>query len=245
MRHFNIFLSVIVVTRNQADNLGSALTALSNAITGVVSNYEIIVIDNASDDATIDQLKELTAINGLPNLQVFSLTSCLDKDTASWVGMENALGDFIVMIDPIHDNIELLPNLLIAATSNNDVVFAYNQEKPRQSFWYRIFHLFFKVFYKWLSGIDLSKEAPSFRMMSRRLVNFMLQHPYSRITYRHFPAASGFSKTTILYKSAFKNQSPKKTFKDGLERAILLLVSTSQAPMRLVTLLSLFGAELI
>ena len=36
-------------------------------------------------------LKQLTAQDGLPDLQVYALTKEVDSRTAAWVGLENAL----------------------------------------------------------------------------------------------------------------------------------------------------------
>ena len=72
-------------------------------------------------------------------------------------------------------------------------------------------------------GIDLSKETPQYRLMSRALVNFILQHHNSPTSLRHLPAVSGFSKATVLYRNQLKN-SRKKYLKDGIKRGIQLLV---------------------
>lgn len=242
MPKFNVFLSAIIVTRNQAESLPATLAGFTETITALVSDYEIIVIDNASTDDTLAVLKNLTQADGLPNLQIFSLTSHLDNDIAAWIGMENSLGDFVLVINPQHDDIALLPRLLETATTQYDVVFAYNVQQPAQTLGYRIFYAFFKRFYNWLSGIDLSKEAPQYRLMSRRLINFMLQHSPSPINYRHLPASSGFAKTTLTYQFNRHHSANKKRLKDGIERGISLLISTSRIPMRMVSILCVGGA---
>jgi hypothetical protein len=87
----------------------------------------------------------------------------------------------------------------------------------------------------------LDKEAPQYRVLSRRIVNFILQHPQPATTYRHLPATGGFAQARLSYSSAPKVSRNKK-LGDGIDRGIRLLVSTTQAPMRMVTWLSLFGA---
>ena len=241
MSYFPIFLSVVMVVRNQGNQLDALLTDITNSIQRLASDYELIVVDNASTDDSVDQLKMLTAEGKQPNLQVYALTKEVDTDTASWVGLENALGDFVAVIDPWLDDIDFLPEMLDKSVSGADVVFANNQQKPKQSIAYRCAYGVFNYLYRWLNGIHLAKEAPQYRVLSKRVINFILQHPQPSFTYRYLPATGGFVRANLSY--AVKPKIARtKNLGDSIDRGIRLLVSTTRAPMRLVTSLSLFGA---
>jgi glycosyltransferase involved in cell wall biosynthesis len=90
MAFFPVFLSVVFVVRNQSDHIETILSDAATGISSLVSDYELIIIDNASDDDSVSVLKNLTGENGQPNLQVYALTKEVDADTASWVGLEKA-----------------------------------------------------------------------------------------------------------------------------------------------------------
>lgn len=238
---FPVFLSVVFVIQNQSNQLEKILTDASEHIASLVSDYELIIVDNASNDESVLALKSLTGEEGLPNLQVYALTKAVDADTAAWAGLENALGDFVGIIDLFTDDIAFLPEMLDKAVSGVDAVFAHNKQKPAQGFAYRTANFLFNHLYKLFNGIHLAKEAPQYRLLSRRVVNFILQHPQPVITYRYLPATGGFARVNLDY-SAVPKASPPKRFWESIERGIRLLVSTTKAPMRLVTALSLFGA---
>jgi len=241
MTFFPIFLSVVFVVRNQADQITHMLMEATECISSVVSDYEFIVVDNASTDETLSVLKQLTGEDGLPNLQVYALTKEVDGDTASWVGLENALGDFIAVIDPLADDIAFLPNMLDKAVGGADVVFASNQQKPLRSLAYRSAYAVFNYLYKLFNGIHLANEAPQYRVLSKRVVNFLLQHPQPAMSYRHLPATAGFARAHLSYSAAPKCAHAKH-LGGSIDRGMRLLVSTTRTPMRLVTSLSLFGA---
>lgn len=241
MAFFPVFLSVVFVIRNQAEGLEKVLFDAAAVIASVVSDYELIVVDNASDDNSILVLKRLTDENGLANLQVYALTKTVDADTASWVGLENALGDFVAVIDPLCDDIAFVPEMLDQAVRGADVVFANNQQKPTQSRAYRGAYAVFHWLYNWFNGVHLAKEAPQYRILSKRVINFILQHPQPAMTYRHLPATGGFVRAYLSYSVKPKAGAPKR-LGDSIDRGMRLLVSTTRAPMRLVTSLSLFGA---
>ncbi len=236
-----IFLSFVIATRNQAEKIQPLLADVSQMLGGLVSDHEIVIVDNASDDDSLLRLKALTGIDGLPNLQIYALTKEVDADTAAWVGLENALGDFVAVIDPLNDDISFLPEMLDKAVSGADVVFANNEQKSAQSLAYRGAYSMFNLLYKWFNGIHLAKEAPQYRVLSKRVINFILQHPQPATTYRHLPATGGFAKVNLSY-SASPKIPHKKRLGDSIDRGMRMLVSTTRAPMRLVTTLSLFGA---
>ncbi|MFZ5523399.1 MAG: glycosyltransferase [Pseudomonadota bacterium] len=241
MAIFPTFLSVVFVVRNQSEQIEKILSDAATCISSLVSDYELIIVDNASDDDSISVFKKLTGENGRPNLQVYALTKEVDADTASWVGLENALGDFVAVIDPLTDDIGFLPEMLDRAVSGADVVFANNEQKPVRSLAYRGAYVIFNGLYKWFNGLHLAKEAPQYRVLSRRVVNFVLQHPQPSMTYRHLPATAGFARVNLNY-SAMPKISQSKRLGESIDRGMRLLVSTTRGPMRLVTSLSLFGA---
>lgn len=241
MPFFPCFLSAVFVVRNQSASIENILSDAVAIIADIVSDYELIVVDNASDDDSILVLKRLTAENGLANLQVYALTKEVDTDTASWVGLENALGDFVVVVDPLADDVSFVPKMLDQAVSGADVVFANNAQKPAQSLAYRAANAVFHSLYNRLNGVHLAKEAPQYRVLSKRVINFILQHPQPAMTYRHLPATGGFARAYLNYSSAPQASRPKR-LGESIDRGMRLLVSTTRAPMRLVTSLSLFGA---
>jgi len=238
---YPVFLSVVCVIRNQSQGIEQIIGDITSKVSSLVSDYELTIVDNASDDDSVGTLKRLTRENGLPNLQVYALTKEVEADTASWVGLENALGDFVVVLDPLRDDIGFLPAMLEKAVSGADVVFAANNQSPPQSIAYRVAFQAFNILYKWLGGIHLAKEAPVYRVVSKTVVNFILQHPQPAITYRYLPATGGFSKVYLTYSAAPK-EGYSKRLGASVDKGVRLLVSTTRAPVRLVTGLSLFGA---
>lgn len=241
MAYFPIFLSVVMVVRNQSSHIDGILAKAVDSLSDQVSDFEVIVVDNASEDDSIAVLKRATGGQGLPNIQVYALTKSVDTDTASWVGLENALGDFVAVLDPLSDDIGFLGKMLDKAMAGADVVFANNKNKFAQSLSYRGANFVFNSLYQWFNGIHLAKEAPQYRVLSKRVINFILQHPQPAMTYRHLPATGGFARARLDY-SAPAIFAHRKKLGESFDRGIRMLVSTTRVPMRLVTSLSLFGA---
>ncbi|MDR5831960.1 glycosyltransferase [Caballeronia sp. LP006] len=241
MAQFPVFLSVVLLMRNQEPQIESIVDEVAATINRLVSDYELIVIDNASTDNSISVLRQLTSETGKPNLQVYALTKEVDADTAFWVGLENALGDFVAAIDPMLEDISVVEAMLEKAVTGVDIVLANNEQKPLQTISYRFAYMGFNLLYRYFGGANLASEAPQYRLVSKRVVNFILQHPQPAITYRHLPVTGGFPRANLRYSSPPRSTGSKR-LGDSIDRGVRLLVSTTRAPMRLVTTLSLFGA---
>lgn len=238
-----VFLSLVYVVRNQGNQVRALLKQATEKLPNWVSDYELIVVDNASADDTLSHLRELTGPRGLPNLQVYALTAEVNRDTAVWVGMENALGDFVAVIDPLRDDLDFLPEMLDHAARGSDVVFASNRLRPLQGWAYQCARAAFNYVYKSFNGVDLSREAPHYRVLSKRILNYIMQHPQPAIAYRYLPAQGGFTRTNLEYSAQpTQDTAPSVRRQDAFTQAIDLLVFSTQTPMRVVTTLSMFGA---
>ncbi len=238
---YPVFLSIVYVVKNQEQELTNILEKSVHYLSDIAEDFEIIIVDNASSDESVSKLATLTEEDGLPNLQVYALTKSVDRDTASWVGIENSLGDFVATLNPDEDDLYQLPKLLEKSVAGTDVVFAKNVKKPKQTISYRIGEAFFSLLFKSFNGINLTKETSHYRIISKKVINFILQHPQPAVTYRHLPVTGGFKRLTISYEHT-PHKSQKRRLIDSFDKGIRMLVSTTRLPMRVVTTLSLFGA---
>ncbi|MEO1460552.1 MAG: glycosyltransferase, partial [Pseudomonadota bacterium] len=168
---------------------GELLLSLAAGIAReIAEDYEIVVIDNGSTDGTPDILRALCGEDGLENLQVYVLTKREDIDVAAWAGLENALGDYVALIDPVEDDVAALPKLLEAAHTGVDVVFAQNDQKRPKSVLYGLASRIFSSAAHTFLKIDRDRELPFYRVLSRKTVNYMLRYDAASFSYRWLPA---------------------------------------------------------
>jgi len=88
-------ISLIVPVRNEAANIRQTLLGLASQNYDD-TDYEILVVDGKSEDATQDIVRELQRT--IPNLYLFENPKRL-ASAARNIGVQNASGEFIVIVD--------------------------------------------------------------------------------------------------------------------------------------------------
>ena len=239
---YDVFLSVIYVLNDDLDRLKKTLTTTVQTLSQIVTDYEIVVVDNMSDKSkSISLLKELTNDKNFPNLQVYILNKRIDENIASCIGLDKSLGDFVTILNPFLDDISFIPTMLDEAKKNFDIVIAYNKNKYIKSFSYRVARKGFDFLYKLLNNENIAVDIYPYRLFSRRVTNQILQDQFPEMILRHLPTSIGYTRKELNYNSKFKT-SPNINFLYSLKKGIKFLISTSGAPMRVVSILSIFGA---
>jgi hypothetical protein len=241
---FPILLSVVVVLDERTQDIRKVLAGAIASIETMVTDFEIIVVDIHPEDPTRrDAYQALTTLEGLPNLQVYELLQTVDYDTAAWAGVENSLGDYVFVFDPLNDDTSQLYEALTATSEGRDIVLLVNSASQQMKTSREIYKAVFLRVFHWLSGVDLATEASSCRVMSKRVVGYLLQFPRPARRYRGLPAVAGFSKSILHFTAASRVPARFHLLRD-LRRAWHMMLGNSILPLRLASSLALMGAVL-
>ncbi|MFI9818073.1 dolichyl-phosphate beta-glucosyltransferase [Saccharothrix variisporea] len=129
MRHLGVELTVVVPVYNEERRLGASLLGLAMTLAG--SAAEIVVVDNASTDGTVDVVREHARV-GLPGRVVrevpavpVRLVHCPDrgKGAAVRAGVLAARGRFVGFCDAdLAAGVDALPDVLRRLRCGVDVV---------------------------------------------------------------------------------------------------------------------------
>jgi polyisoprenyl-phosphate glycosyltransferase len=200
-------------------------------------DFELIVVDDGSRDATGAILAELAAAD--ERLKVITLSRNFGHQAALTAGLEHAAGDVAVMLDAdLQDPPELIPAMLERWGDGADVVYAVRETRAgetRVKLWTA--HLFYRLFAR-LAQIDLPLDAGDFRLMDRRALDAMLAMPERNRFLRGMSVWVGFTQTAVTYaREARTSGSTKFTLRRMLRLSLDAISSFSHAPLQFATLL--------
>jgi len=168
-------VSIIIPCYNEEEVLEivyQAITEVMGKLTGY--EYELLLINDGSKDATLKKMKKLADIN--QRVHYYSFSRNFGKEAAIYAGLTNARGDYVVMMDAdMQDPPALLPQMIeILEKGEYDCVASRRVTRKGEGV-IRSFcaHLFYKIIGK-LTNINIADGARDYQMMTRQMVNSVL-----------------------------------------------------------------------
>lgn len=178
-------LSVVVPCFNEEENIKDFYIELMKNKSFFDSNeieLEILFIDDGSKDGTVEAIKKLKEEDG--RVRMLSFSRNFGKEAAMFAGLENSKGDYVVIMDvDLQDPPSLLPQMYTHIQEGFDSVatrrVTRKGEPPIRSFFARCFYKLMKH----ISQTEIMDGARDYRMMTRQMVNAILQmQEYNRFT---------------------------------------------------------------
>ena len=235
------FISFIVTTSDDEELIENFLNELSRFASGNLTDYEILVIDNASKDNTGIKLIDICERKQIANLLYMRLAYKVPADQASWAGVENSIGDNVILLDAREDSLECLDQVLERIDNGIDLIYVENKQVRKNSLLYNISSHIFHSIYKLIYGVGIKDDSSSFKAISRTLINLVSRNN-SKYKLSNLSMFSGFSFQKISYNSDANFR--KKSFIENIDKGMSLLFATSKLPLRIVSVVCLLIASL-
>lgn len=228
-------LSVAVPVFNEQENIPELYRRLVAALDGCVASFEIVFVDDGSQDATWALVQQLAARDGRVRGLRFSRN--FGHQMAFAAGLDHARGEAVVIMDAdLQDPPEVIPELVARWREGYDVVYGQRRRRDGES----AFKLWTaKVFYRLLrriTPVDIPLDTGDFRLMDRRAVE-----AFRRLGERHrftrgLVAWLGFRQTGVLYDRAARHAGDTKyPLRKMMRFAVDAITSFSHVPLQLAT----------
>jgi dolichol-phosphate mannosyltransferase len=165
-------LSVVVPVYECEGCLRRLHERLTASLTALVSDYELIFVDDRGGDRSWDVLTELA--HGDPRVRALRLSRNFGQATAITAGLAHSRGSHVVVMDcDLQDHPEDIAQLYAKAREGYDVVFTRRASRSQTRFRRLTAWLYFRSRNR-LLGIDADTQHGSLLLMSRKVVQAFL-----------------------------------------------------------------------
>jgi hypothetical protein len=219
------FVSVAMVTLNDAAFILPRLHELYAYLKETFVDFEIVIVDQHSKDGTAKLIEG--ELERCTSVRLIELAFPVAFDVAMAAALENSIGDFVVVFSPGQDPVSCLGALVQQCKSGSDIVVGVAPQ--RDSLAYRIFRPFAGQLLGAI-GYALPRNATDLRCLSRRTVNAVTQA--GRFHHQLFVrmAKTGYPSSAFAYEQLA--QRDHRSLGSGLQDVLRLLVFNSTKPLR-------------
>ena len=168
-----VFLSIVVPCFNEEESVEIFFDEIQRTLPK--HDYEIIYINDGSSDNTLENIKKMSKEN--PSVKFISFSRNFGKESAIYAGLKSAKGDYVCVMDV---DLQHPPSLLVeminwVTEEGYDVAAARRVSRRGEPKIKSFFsHMFYKIF-NGISNMKLVEGATDYRVMSRQVIDSVLQ----------------------------------------------------------------------
>ena len=224
------FISVVTPVYKAEACLDELCRRLVSALEPLTSNFEIILVEDASPDRCWETIVRLVAAE--PRCKGLRLSRNFGQHYAITAGLEQAAGDWVVVMDcDLQDQPEEIPRLYAKAQEGFDTVFG--RRCRRQDSRLKVLRGDICTWiYDYFTGLDTDRAIANFSISHRKVIDAVCMY---RERDRSFPSLvfmTGFRRATIDVEHAAR-PSGKTSYTWGklTKFALQTLVSGTNRPL--------------
>lgn len=167
-------LSLVVPMHNESAMIGEFYARITRVLAATGLSYELICVNDGSRDDTLALLEELHAVD--PRVKVIDLSRNFGKEAAMTAGIDFACGEAVIPIDAdLQDPPEVILELIAKWQEGYDVAYATRITRDGETLLKRLTALLFYRVIQKLSPIAIPPDTGDFRLMSRPVVDALVQ----------------------------------------------------------------------
>ncbi len=169
-------LSIVIPCYNEEKTISPFLSEMKKVETKLSEQlaFDYIFVDDGSKDNTLRVLQEFSS--EISNVQYLSFSRNFGKEAAILAGLEESVGDYVTVMDvDLQDPPELLIDMYLKIQEGYDVVGSRRSDRKGEPI---VRSFFSKLFYKLInlvSDTEMVDGARDFRLMSRQVVDSILE----------------------------------------------------------------------
>lgn len=235
-------ISIVVPCYNEEENVELMADSLRQLFQKELADYqyEIIFIDNDSQDSTREKIRRLCAedkgIKGIFNAKNFG------QFNSPYYAMLQSSGDCTIsMVADFQDPVELVPRFVKEWENGYKIVIGIKTTSKENKFMYWLRGCYYKVI-KWLSDVEQIEQFTGFGLYDARFIQVLRDLGDPTPFLRGIVAELGYRRKEIPYEQQLRRAGKtSNNFYRLYDAAMLSITSYTKAGLRLATFIGGFS----
>ncbi len=227
-------ISAIVPLHNDSDIIDSFVGELADALKSNFAVYEMVLVDDGSTDETVAKVNALLSKH--PRIRLIRLSRRFGQEIAISAGLDSVIGDFVVVMLPDTDPPSLVSEMVNQARSGAEMVFGIRKSRATDPWFLKAGASLFYGFCNAVLRLNLQKNSTHFRVLSRRVVNALIQIRDRGRYLRTLSQQVGFENRSFEYELIERRSPPRtKSLGEAIGLAINIIVANTRKPLRVAS----------
>jgi glycosyltransferase involved in cell wall biosynthesis len=236
-------ISIVTPCFNEVGNIEELYERIQIAMHGFDYDYDHIFIDNASNDGTVDKIKELAVrdkrVKAIINARNFG------HIRSPYYGFLHADGDaVVVMASDLQDPPERISEFIRKWEDGYKVVIGVKTKSRELGFIYFLRTLYYRIL-RSLTDVELIEHFTGFGLYDKKIIEILRRFDDPYPYFRGLIAEIGFPIARIEFTQSRRTRGiSKNNFYTLYDMAMLGLISYTKIPLRLATMFGFLAASI-
>ena len=215
----------------------AALIAWGDALAELFSDVQLIVVANGVTTPVALALEELTT--RVPDLTVLFLADRIDHDGAHLIGLDTAIGDWVLLAEARIERLAILRDLLSRIADGYQAMIAVGKPTAGQGRVYTVMAAIFFRLYQAMTGRPVLHPAPVLRIYSRAAALFIAGSTDGGMLLRTDVIAGGFAVFVARYPDMMGDPPRSRGGLTAISKGVRELLNATALPLRLTSAIAL------
>jgi dolichol-phosphate mannosyltransferase len=234
-------ISIIVPSHNEEKNVVLMHKEITKVWKSLGSyNYEIIYIDDGSQDKTWEEIKRISQEDS--NVKGINFSKNFGHQAAIEAGLKKAKGEAVIMMDAdLQHPAYLIPTIVKKWEEGYEIVNTKRINSGKESLFKRLSSWGFYKLINSMSSLTIEEGSADFRLLDRKVVNELNKITEKDKFYRGLVNWIGFKSTSIEYVAGERiNGKTSYSLRKMITFARVGITSFSMLPMKIIMAIGIF-----
>lgn len=231
-------ISIMTACYNEEENIAEVYRQVKEVFINQLPEYmyEHVFIDNASEDQTVEILREIAAND--PNVKVIVNARNFGHIRSPFHGMMQCNGDAVIsIVADLQDPPAMIVDFIRKWEEGYKIVIGVKEQSYEAQWMFKLREAYYNLLHR-LSEVEIFKGFTGFGLYDKKIIDFMREFDDPYPFFRGLIAEIGFKTAKIPYTQPARPRGiSKNNFYTLYDMGILGIINNSKVPLRIATFL--------